>query len=510
MKHFSPRIALAILLAGTFTLDSAGTAELFMQWEISMGGTNYDECDTLYPTADGGCVVAGGSYSGPSGNKSSINQGNADYWFVKLDGSGNKEWENVYGGGADEYANRVLPTPDGGYLLAGWSLSVPSGNKTNANAGARDYWLVKTDGSGNMLWEQVYGGTSRDWCWCMGVSSNNYLLGGYSRSAGGTGNKTAARIGNDDWWVICVDTNGNILWDAAYGGTAWQYLYDIQPTSDGGFLLTGESNSGISGNKTSANQGYYDGWVMKIDASGNKQWERSYGGTTNDWLLTGIEIDGGYIVGGSSTSGATGNKSSGNNGGADWWVIKLDTNGDKVWEKGYGGTDWERLKSIQPTDDGGYLLFGTTWSGVGGNKTTANFGSGTADYWLVKIDADGNILWQQEFGGDDDDYAINTLIRASDGGYIMGGTSYSGTTGNKTTAGFGQGDYWVVKIVRPGLSIDPVGSNQVDISWMPNTTGLVLQESSDLTNWVNSASGSSNPASVPTASPAMFYRLSPP
>jgi hypothetical protein len=503
-------IAFTCFFTGGLLLESSGAPDLFKHWETGLGGTAYEECTGLHPTDDGGCVVIGGAVSGASGNKTGSNYGDADYWIVKLDGEGNKDWEAVYGGSDTDYANGIASTPDGGYLIAGQSFSGVSGNKTNANFGNRDYWLVKADSNGNKLWEREFGSITNDFGSCITVSSNRYLLGGNSLG-GVSGNKTTANFGGMDWWVVNVDSNGNKMWEAAFGGTSWEYLYNVQPTADGGFLLTGDSFSGVSGNKTTAKYGNYDGWIIKIDANGIKQWERDYGGTASDFFEVGVELDDGYLVGGSSYSGISGSKTSPNYGSADWWIVRLDMNGNQVWEATYGGTANDFLKALMPLDDGGFLLFGTSWSDAGGNKTVASFGE--SDYWLVKIDASGSVQWEMALGGGAEDYAVNALSQSSDGGYILGGYSESGISGNKTTSGFGSFDYWVIKVAYPSLTITPVGTTQVDVSWTPNTTGLILQETADLAasnGWSNASSGTNNPVSLTTTSPAMFYRLSTP
>lgn len=517
MNPVSTAYHLATLIIVATSLNALGAAELFKQWDVSYGGLDYEECTTIYPTSDGGCVVAGGSFSSPSGNKTSTNYGEADYWFLKLDENGNKDWEHVYGGETNEYPNRIQPTSDGGYLLAGWSESPISGNKTisNFNSGDfwQDYWLVKTDGSGNKLWERVFGGNDEDTCWCLGMATNRYLLGGWSYS-GTSGNKSSGNFSGADGWVVNVDTNGNKQWEAVFGGNYGDFIYDAQPTSDGGFILVGESDSDQNtGNKVSPWYGGTDGWIIKIDANGNKVWEMTYGGEDDEWFDVGLQVADGYIIGGTSYSdntGIFGNKTSPNMGFADWWVLKLDTNGNKVWEMAYGGDDYDFQKSIVPTEDGGYLVYGTSWSGANGNKTIESLGD--SDYWLIKIDANGNKIWEQAFGGIGRDFAVNSLVQASDIGYIMGGYSETNASGNKTSSSHGDFDYWVVKVSPPVLSIDPVGSEQVNVSWTPATEGLVLQENSDLTspNWTNSTSGSNNPAMLPTTMPSTIYRISSP
>lgn len=524
MKPFSTAYRLATLIAVATAFNALGAAELYKKWDVSYGGLDVDECTAIYPTDDGGFVIAGGSYSSTNGNKASINHGEADYWFIKLDGNGNKEWERVYGGEFYDYPYAVQPTSDGGYLIAGLSDSLTSSNKTSTNHGFDDYWLVKTDEGGNKLWDVVFGGDDFDDCWCLGTASNSYLLAGSSFS-GVSGNKMTEHFVTDlyeDGWVVNIDENGEYQWEANIGGNYEDIFYDAQPTADGGWILVGGSASdpydpndpSTNGNKMSPYRGDYDGWVVKLAANGDMEWDRSYGGTNTDWFEVSIPIDDGYIVGGYSYSSDTtppSNKTSPNFGlgFSDWWILKLDTNGDKIWEKVYGGDRNDYLTSIIPTDDGGYLVFGDTSSGISGNKSTPSLGGN--DFWLIKIDAEGNKLWEQAFGGSGSEFAWDTLVKTSDAGYIMGGRSNSGISGNKTASNQGDYDYWIVKTLPvPALSINPAGAGQMSISWTPAYDDWVLQEIADLssTNWVNAASGTNNPIMLHTTMPSMFYRLS--
>jgi hypothetical protein len=485
-------------------------AQFFVQWQAGLGGTNYDECTSLHVTDDGGCVVAGGSESGATGNKTSPNYGDADYWLVKLDAEGNWQWDKSYGGSGLEYANGVEPTADGGWLLGGQSGSGISGNKVSTNFGIRDYWLVKTDANGNKEWEMSHGGTNTDVAWCLKSVRNSYLLAGNSLS-GISGNKTNSNYGGMDWWLVSVDANGNKQWEAEFGGSSWDYLYDVEPASDSGFLMAGETYSGISGNKNTPNYGFYDAWVVKCDSNGHKLWDKTFGGDSDDYFEFVLPVaGGGCLVGGHSWSGASGNKASPSLGEADWWLLLLDENGNKQWEKVYGGDDADFLKAALPYQDG-YLLFGTSWSGATGNKTTANFGD--SDYWLVMVDSSGNKQWGQSFGGVGEEYAVNALKPTPDGGWLLGGYSLSGATGNKTVGGFGDFDFWVIKLVSaPTLSIAPIGLGQAEISWTPDIAEFGLQEATSLTSgaWTNSPSGSTNPIVVPVTGNSKFYRLTPP
>jgi hypothetical protein len=494
--------AIAVCLLPAFS-----SAQFLIDWQVTLGGTNYEECTVLRITDDGGCVVGGGSDSDPSGNKTAASHALADYWLVKLDADGNKEWDRTYGGSGVEYPNGLQIAPDGGFVLGGHTRSDADGNKTSSNFGGRDFWLVKTDASGNKQWDVEFGGSANDSAWCLTSAANGYLLSGATFSDV-SGNKTSASIGQDDWWVVKVNTVGVKQWEMAYGGVDNDYLYCAEPAGDGEFFLAGESESGTSGNKTESNIGLYDGWVLKIDSDGNKIWERALGGMGQDFLtFIHPTADGGCFVGGSSQSGADGNKASPNYGNNDWWLIKLNADGTKQWDKSYGGDGDDFLKGMLPYRDG-FLLFGTSWSDVSGNKTAPKYGE--SDFWLVMVDASGNVQWEQVLGGFDTDYAVEAFQATPDGGFLLGGYSASAASGNKTVASNGDFDYWVVKLVTaPTLAIDPAGAGQVMISWSPDAPGFLLQETEDFnpTDWKTSASGAANPTTVPSSGPNKFYRL---
>jgi len=455
-----------------------------VEWQSAIGGTNDDFFFAAAPSGDGGFVLAGSSRSVASGNKTSGNNGNADFWLTKLDSSGVKQWDQSYGGTAFDTAYSVLKTGDGGYILGGVSYSGFNGNKTNAGIGSGDWWLVKADASGNKQWERVFGGTLYD---AMEVVRTNqdggYTLIGESYS-GVDGNKTNANLGEGDIWLISTDATGDKVWERVFGGDDDEYAFAMEPTSDGGYIIGGTSLSGISGNKTNGNQGNYDYWIVKVDSDGIKQWERVYGGA--DWdELNSIKptSDGGYIVAGSSESGATGNKATPNFGFWDWWVLKLDGNGDKQWEAVLGGTnDQDYLNRVLETSDGGYLLAGTSWSNASGNKTNENIGD--SDFWLVKLGSDGDKEWEQVFGGINEDYPW-VLEPADGGGFLLSGHSDSGMTGTKTSANYGGLDGWVLKLssiglMVPSLIIERATLNSVVVAWPSSASAYAIQENSQL------------------------------
>ena len=489
MKTSNFVVYVTFLMSGNFVV--AQTAPPAIEWQRDFGGTNVETLFRAQQASDGGYILGGQSYPGTLGNKTNAGFGLVDYWVVKTDASGNKLWDNSYGGTNYDFLQSVVPTSDGGCLLGGYSNSGLSGNKTNASFGGEDYWLVKVDADGNKQWEKSFGGTADDEFYSMQQTSDGgYILGGRSYSAV-SGNKTNAPFGGGDFWVVKVDTNGVKQWDHSYGGTASDVINSLQQTSDGGYILGGTSTSGISGNKTNTFFGVIDYWLVKADTNGVKQWDHSYGGTNGDYLYSVQQTsDGGYILGGASNSGPSGNKAGTNWGLYDYWLVKVDTNGNKQWDQSYGGTSSDFLYNVRQTDDGGYLLGGDSRSGISGNKTNASFG--VEDFWLVKVDADGNKQWEQSYGGTGDDY-LRSLQPTGDGGYILGGYSVSGISGNKTNANYGGNDYWVVKLagvpLSPTLTISLAGSNNVALSWPTNASGFTLQSALGLSPpaaWSNS------------------------
>ncbi|HUM51081.1 MAG TPA: T9SS type A sorting domain-containing protein, partial [Chitinophagales bacterium] len=410
---------------------------------------------------DGGYLLGGNSSSGSSITKTRNTFGLSDYWVVKIDSNGIKKWDSIYGGTSFESLRKIIPTSDGGYLLGGYSESNANGNKTRNSFGVDDYWIVKIDANGTKQWDSIYGGASDDMLTTI-ISTNDggYLLGGISES-NASGNKTRNTFGDQDYWLVKINANGTKQWDSIFGGTSIDQMFAITSTSDGGYLLGGPSFSPASGNKTRNAFGGSDYWVIKIDANGTKQWDSIYGGTTNDNMyVLNTTNDGGFLLGGGSLSGVGGNKTTGLFGIVDCWLVKIDANGIKQWDRTFGGTGADAIISLTPTNDNGYLLGAISGSDISGNKTINSFGF-FDDYWVVKIDANGTKINEKVYGGTSTD-EVTSMVATKDGGYLIGGYSQSGITGNKTTANFGSNDYWVVKVV-PAQKITPVSVSRTVI-----------------------------------------------
>ena len=424
-----------------------------IEWQQTFGGSQDETLTSLQQTLDGGFILGGFSYSAMDGNKTSPNFGGADFWVLRLDANGRRLWEGSFGGRDNDFLSSLEQTADGGFLLGGSSRSGPDGNKTAQNFGSSDCWVVRLDVQGGVLWDHSYGGTSGDYLNSLQQTADGgFVFGGYS-SSGTDGNKTAPARGNNDFWVVGLNAKGDLLWDQTFGGGGRDVLYSLSGTREGGLIVGGDTLFSVNGNKTSPLIGSTDFWIVLLDATGNKLRDQSFGGTNDDFLRSLQQTsDGGFILGGSSDSGANGNKTSPNFGGYDFWVVRLDANGNKLWDYSFGGSGHDFLNALQQTTDGGFILGGYSASGADGNKTSPNLG--LEDFWVVRLDADGHKLWDQSYGGSGSE-SLRCLRQTSDGGFILGGRSDSGTSGNKSSPNLGAGDFWVVKLApeRPLLGI---------------------------------------------------------
>jgi hypothetical protein len=436
------------------SVEAAGLSPPPIQWQQSFGYTENDFLYAVRQTADDGFILGGESWSPPGNDKTAANFGGADYWIVRLDAEGNQLWDKAYGGNQPDILFSLQQTSDGGFVLGGGSQSGMNGNKDTTNFAAvagtsADYWVVRLDQQGNKIWEQDLGGRYDDILHSLQQTPDGgFILAGFSASPV-SGNKTATNFGSADIWLVRLDTNGVKLWEKSFGGSDSDGAWAVQQTQDGGFLLGGTSGSTASGNKTSPHFGstlQADFWLVRTDGDGNKLWDRSFGGTGDDTLFALREMpDRSLVLGGRSDSVRGGNKTSTNYGGSDFWVIRTDADGNKLWEQTYGGTDNDFLYSLDVTKDGGLILGGSSSSPPSGNKTATNYGS--SDFWVVRLDADGIVLWDASYGGSRTD-ELRSLQQTRDGGFILGGFSYSDADGNKTTPAVFSlwADYWVVKL----------------------------------------------------------------
>ncbi len=375
-------------------------------WSHTFGGSSYEYCHSVQQTTDGGYILGGHTMS--------YGAGYSDCWLVKTDTSGTEEWSRTFGGSAYDHCYSVQQTTDGGYILGGSTYSY--------GAGDRDFWLLKMDANGDTLWTRTFGGSSDDYCHSVQQTTDGgYILGGRTHSYG---------AGSADFWLVKTDVSGTEEWSNTFGGGGSDWFWSVQQTSDGGYILGGETRS--------YGAGWDDFWLVKTDSNGDSLWSRTFGGSSYDGCYSIQQAtDGGYILGGYTESYGAGHR--------DFWLVKTDATGTEEWSRTFGGSSHEECQSVQQTSGGGYILGGYTES----------YGAGSDDFWLVKTDSNGDSLWSRTFGGSGWDNCFS-VQQTSGGGYILGG--------NTSSYGAGTDDFWLVK-TGPEVVHDPLSG------WLSGTLG---------------------------------------
>jgi hypothetical protein len=389
-KTIVPVMLIIILIGLSSTFLSIqlvrGTAPFVAKWEKAYGGTGDEEGKCIVNASDGGYLLGGYTTSFGAGNK--------DFWIVKVSASGDSEWNKTYGGTSDDVCTSIIPDVDGGYLLGGYTFSF--------GAGTKDIWLIKTDSTGNALWNKTYGWYEyEDLGAPESVAKTNdggYVMAGTTRSHA---------VGGEDALLIKINSTGFIEWNKTYAGPNYDRFYTVLQTNDGGYMCGGWTKS--YGEGTDWNT--WNVWLVRTDSSGNALWNVTYGGSYDDyiWGMTKGDNDE-YVFAG--TFGYTGSSTGG------WW-FKINSSGNQIWNATDLGEGWAGTNSIIDTGDGGYALCGITGSSFV-----------NSDVWLLKTNASGIIEWNGTYTGPGDDRAYS-IISIADEGYMTAGSTNS----------FGSGGY---------------------------------------------------------------------
>ncbi len=410
-------------------------------WQAAFGGTGTDTVLFVLQTDDGGYLLGGSSSSPVSGNKTSPQRAfgwESDFWIVKVNAEGEKEWDRSFGGSGSDSVQNIQKTADGGYLLIGNSRSPMSGNRTVPQSGIYDVWVIKIDAGGTTQWEKAFG--ELDYSYIESVSptdAGGFVLAGFT--------SVDMYFTGSQFWTVAIDSEGETLWESTFGGGDWDKLSTMVPTGDGGFLLAGNTRSYATGRVTGVKMDDEDFWVVKIDSDGEREWDRAFGGNKLERLRAVVPArDGGFLIAGNSSSDNSGNKESPGFGESDYWVVKIDADGEKEWDRSFGGNDFEYLDTAMERDDGGFLIGGSSLSFPSGNKQSERFGTSYVDGWIVAVDAEGRKEWERSLGGSEVEIDAR-MVPDGVGGAVVAFTSGSGISGNKTVIGFGDSDLWMVK-----------------------------------------------------------------
>ena len=469
-------IFISVLCLGWNTI-----AQPVIEWKKCYGGSAGEVSSSIQQTLDGGYIVAGRTAS----NDSDVvgNHGNFDYWITRLNASGELCWQKCLGGSSFDVGYSVWQTTDGKYIVAG--LAASSDGDVTGNHGLFDYWIIRLDTEGNILWKKCLGGSGTDEANAIQQTSDGgYIVAGSTDSH--DGDVTGLHGYSDDYWVVKLDSTGVIQWQKCLGGSNQDAGKDISQTVDGGYIVAGfsQSNDGdVSGN----HGGDSDCWIVKLDAAGTIEWQKCFGGS---WVEYAYSIrqtsDKGYIIAGFTSSNDGDVSGLHWLGGAwipyDYWIVKIDSSGTIQWQRCLGGFGTDDATCVRQTSDGGFIVSGFTESDDGDVTGYHPGGPNCSfcwDYWIVKLNSTGQIEWQKCLGGNDWDQAYS-ISETSDGGYIVAGQTESNDgdiTGNHGTA-----DQWVIKF--SGTVSIPEKRENRSLAIRPNPASdyIILETDKDTRN----------------------------
>ncbi|OSZ80977.1 hypothetical protein CAP36_06995 [Chitinophagaceae bacterium IBVUCB2] len=410
-------------------------------WALHYGGNNVDVPFSIKLTTDGGTIVVGYTDSRNGDVSAQPTRDYWDLWVLKLDKCGIIQWERSFGGTGYESARDVVQTSDGGYMVLGETNST-DGGVVAGFGGTKDIWLLKLTADGSLQWQKRFGGSGLD----IGnhitlTPDGSFLIAASSSSNDGDiiGNHSTGTY--TDGVLLKINASGVLQWSRCYGGSKNEELFDIE-IINGNIFAAGFTNS-IDGD-IPPSQKNYDMWLLAIDGNGNKVFSKIYGGSQNDVAYTMTKgVDASLTLAGYSTS--TDGDVSGARGSQDYWIINVDLRGKLNWQKVLGGTDAEYAKTIITDRDSGYIVGGVTYSNNG--DVTGSLGNG--DFWTVKLSPSGNVTWQQNWGGSNNDH-MRFMVRDTERDeYYLAGDSESGDGDFNNT--LGDADFAVIKLKIPQI-----------------------------------------------------------
>jgi hypothetical protein len=337
--------------------------------------------------------------------------GNKDLWVVKFASDGTKQWHRLYGGEGNDMANSIVRTPSGNYLILGATNSM--GGDVSANKGDMDAWLIGMNADGNMLWEKSIGGTNEDWLFNIKLGGNGtFLMAGWTKS---DDHNVSFNHGGKDAWLVKVNDQGSILWEKTFGGTGDDFALDATPVSDGGTIFCGQvvGNDGDASDRPAPG---HTAWLVKLNTAGNIAGKLYIGASENDFGRVAIEAaNGDYLFCGTT---ATDGAFDGYHADRDAFVCRVDPFGNFLWKKAYGGSMRDEPADLIEASNGTFVLAGSTLSDDGDIQNLL----GGEDAWIMNLDGAGNILSGATFGGNLDDN-IYRVRRLNDDRFAFAGYS---------------------------------------------------------------------------------------
>ncbi|HYV93796.1 MAG TPA: T9SS type A sorting domain-containing protein [Chitinophagales bacterium] len=442
MKYSTPLLSSILIIALSCSNQLAKAQAPSIAWQKTAGGSNDEDGYNMIKTTDGNYVVFGTTNS--VDGDFSINRGDYDAFAIKFDGDGNFIWSKTYGGSSYDDFTDMLETGDGGFLAAGTTAS-NDGDVHGNHGGDDDIWIASLNASGDLIWSKCFGGSGDDLDYqsssgFIKTSDNNFMFAALSNSSDGD---VPENKGDYDAWLVKINKHGKIIFSKTYGGSASDNLVSVVETSHGKYVIGGSTFS-TDGDVIGNHGGAGDYMLMRLNKKGDIKWSRCYGGSGSDFFHDAVHGPGSTVVFGGSTNSSDGNVTNYHGGYSDSWVVKIKSqNGDIIWANCFGDTRTEACfgliktsdgyVSVSAVDSGGYCCF-ETW-----------------DAQAIKMDENGNELWSKVFGGTDYDL-VNTGVETNDGGLMLNCVT-SSTDGDITNYHGGPEDGWLVKLNPDGERI---------------------------------------------------------
>ena len=484
MKHSS------LLFIALVAINFQTFAQTFTLYgDKCFGGNSGEESSSIYLLPGGSFLICGESWSPISGNKTTalcpaigIPK---DFWMLKVDNYLTIKWDKTIGG--DKFEQQISfckELQSGNLLFVGSSASDSSCDKSENDKGlsqTADSWMILTDSLGNKFFDKTIGASDDDRNSNLIESTQgDYYLVSSSLSSSVGGDKTATPIQDYDFWLTKFDSVFTKKWDKIYGGLGYETSdqgstipVNMIQEENGDVLLAGITSSPVGYDISGTPRGYSDIWLIKLDSSGNKIWDKRYGGSGAENFGKIIHTkDHGYIIAASTNSPQSGDISDTSHGGIyDCWIVKLDSLGNKQWDKRYGGDGSDNSTWISEAPDSGYWISAKTTSDSSSDVSEPRFGN--LDIWVFKIDNNGNKIWDKRFGGPSGStsYPTNFIIMP-DTSIFLCGIADSGTSTVKSDVGYGGRDYWVIhfKYGTTTVGINEQATFNAGISLFPNPT----------------------------------------
>ncbi|GAA4078881.1 lipoprotein [Flavobacterium cheonanense] len=421
-------------------------SELSIVASKTFGGSLDEKIGSVVKTSDGGMIVVGHTNSSDGDINKQYDQ--IDIWIIKIDSQGNKVWSKTIGGSKNDYGTSIIATNDGNFIISGYTES--SDGIVPSNFGLHDFLVVKINSSGDVIWSKNYGFSGHDHAHkIIQTSDGGYFVVGFSEysgieGSGGTQNNGEGHEighkgvlhGSGEFIGVKIDSQGEFMWYRYFGGTQNDRVNDVVEANDGGFLMVGFSES--SDFDINDNKGSYDFWVVKLQSNGSLAWKHNYGGSGIDQAFGVVKTNNNsYLIVGRSNSDDK--DISVSLGGFDAWVIHIDDHGHLIWNKSFGGSEFDSAEQVRMLSNGNFGIVGNTRSNLNNSLKGEN------DFWFLEVDnkANSKVYWQKTFGGSNIDIAKDFYQNNNNEIFIVGESQSSDFDVNINR---GNNDLWMLKL----------------------------------------------------------------